>query len=254
MEFRIEPTPLSRRRSSRILATAAVVVVALAVVIGVLTVNNSRPNPAVASTAASVAASNAPTPSALEAPSASAVGAAFADITLKGTGKKVARFTIPAGSPALAEGTHVGKGKFSIIRLAADGGHNAVLVNTIGNYKGTVLFGQNDDEHSVAFEIDADGAWNVVIKPVTVAQTWDRKSPLKGVSDDVVLQSPPSSGSATLDLTFAGKGHFAVTAYTSDGSDLLANETGKFTGQVRLPIGTFGLVMTGEGAWTATPG
>lgn len=55
MEFRVEPTPLSRRRSRRILATTAVVAVALVVVIGAVTLDNARPGTAVASTTAPIA-------------------------------------------------------------------------------------------------------------------------------------------------------------------------------------------------------
>ena len=54
MEFRVEPTPLSRRRSRRILATTAVVAVALVVVIGAITLDSARPGTAVASTIAPI--------------------------------------------------------------------------------------------------------------------------------------------------------------------------------------------------------
>ena len=63
----------------------------------------------------------APTPSASAAPLVIAADTTFTDITLKGSGKKVAKFTIPVGSPAIAEATHVGKGNFTITSLAADG-------------------------------------------------------------------------------------------------------------------------------------
>ena len=138
--------------------------------------------------------------------------------------------------------------------LASDGSHNDLLVNTIGKYKGTVLFDKYADEHSVAFDISADGAWTVVIKPATEAQPWDGTSPLKGTSDDVVMQSPPSSGLITLDLTYVGKGNFAVIAFTPEGADLLANEIGNFTGTVVEPNGTFLLEISADGAWTITPG
>ena len=69
MEFRVEPTPLSRRRSRRILATTAAVAVALVVVIGAGTLDSARPGTAVASpippTAPAVAAT-APPPSATQ--------------------------------------------------------------------------------------------------------------------------------------------------------------------------------------------
>ena len=39
------------------------------------------------------------------------------------------------------------------------------IVNVIGNYSGTVLFDLGRDDHSAAFEIDADGQWTITIKP-----------------------------------------------------------------------------------------
>ena len=58
-----------------------------------------------------------PTPT-IAAPSLpAAADTAFTDITLKGSGKKVAKFTIPVGSLAIAEATHVGKGNFAINSL-----------------------------------------------------------------------------------------------------------------------------------------
>ena len=72
MEFRVEPTQLSRRRSRRILATTVVVVLGLVVVIGAVTLDGRNPGSAVASTipatapAAIVTATATPMPSATE--------------------------------------------------------------------------------------------------------------------------------------------------------------------------------------------
>ena len=50
MEFRVEPTQLSRRRSRRILATTVVVVLGLVVVIGAVTLDAEKPGGAVVPT------------------------------------------------------------------------------------------------------------------------------------------------------------------------------------------------------------
>jgi hypothetical protein len=69
VEFRIEPTALSRRRSRHILATTAVVAGALVVVIGAITLADARPDAGVASTvatpiASAVTAADDPSPAA----------------------------------------------------------------------------------------------------------------------------------------------------------------------------------------------
>jgi hypothetical protein len=47
VEFRVDPTPLSRHRGRRIVAATAVVVAAMAVLVGAVTLGNTRPNTAV---------------------------------------------------------------------------------------------------------------------------------------------------------------------------------------------------------------
>ena len=73
MEFRVEPTPLSSRRSRRIVATTVLVAVALVVVIGTVTLENTRPGTAVASAIAPTAPTVTTTPTAAPLPSATAL-------------------------------------------------------------------------------------------------------------------------------------------------------------------------------------
>ena len=54
---------------------------------------------------------------------------------------------------------------FAIVTLAEDGSNGDLLVNTSGNYSGTVLFDEQDGQHSVGFEVTADGAWTITIRP-----------------------------------------------------------------------------------------
>jgi hypothetical protein len=60
MEFRVEPTPLSRRRSRRILAVTGAIVVSVAVIVGALAAGAARPTPFAAVTATT----SAPSPTA----------------------------------------------------------------------------------------------------------------------------------------------------------------------------------------------
>lgn len=199
-------------------------------------------------------ATPAPTPSE-DTAVAPPAGAAFSPITLKGKGKKVAKFKIPGDASALAQASYNGSGNFTITSVAADGSQNDLLVNSIGKYTGTVLFDAGIDQHSVAFQIEATGSWTIVIKPLASARKWNGSGTVKGSGDDVVQISPASSGLVTLDLSFKGKGHFDLTSYSADGGDLLANEIGNFTGQVFLPDSSFLLSITADGgAWSAKAG
>jgi hypothetical protein len=212
-----------------------------------------RNQTASAAAATSPAAAGADTPSAVTPESSSPIEATgFAPINLSGTGAKVAKFEIPETAAAIATINHRGSSNFAVTSLDASGGTNELLVNEIGNYAGTVLFDVVD--HSVAFEIEADGSWRIDIKPISAARAWDPSERLIGKGADVVLVSPPSSGLVTLDLTHEGESNFAVTSYTADSHDLLVNEIGQFSGQVLLPDGTLLLQVEADGSWSGTPG
>lgn len=180
---------------------------------------------------------------------------AFATIELTGTGDGVPRFDIPEGQAAIAEVTHSGGGNFAIFTLADSGENIDLLVNTIGNYSGTVLFDEGDDEHSVAFEVTAGGAWTITIKPVMEARDWDGSSELSGAGDDVIHVDPNITGLMTADVAHSGSGNFAVIAYGSGafGTDLLVNEIGSYSGEVVIGSGTFLLEITADGTWSITP-
>jgi hypothetical protein len=206
-----------------------------------------------AAAATSPAALGADSPSEVTPETSSPIEATgFAPINLSGPGAKVARFEIPEAAAAIATISHRGSSNFAVTSLNASGGTNELLVNEIGNYAGTVLFDVVD--HSVAFEIEADGPWRIEIKPISAARAWNPSQKLIGKGADVLLVSPHSSGLVTLDLTHDGESNFAVTSYTADSRDLLVNKIGQFAGQVLLPDGTLFLQVEADGSWSGTPG
>ncbi len=177
---------------------------------------------------------------------------AFADIELSGTGNAVPRFDIPEDSAAIAEIAHTGAANFVVWAVNASGEQTDLLVNTIGNYAGTVLFDESAGSHTDAFEVEADGTWTITIKPVTEAFTWDGAEQLAGTGDDVVILDPPPTGLKSTTVTHAGDGNFAIWAYGPE-TDLLVNEIGNFSGEVLLSEGTFLFEITANGPWTVDP-
>lgn len=194
-----------------------------------------------------------PAPVPTERPTPEPTLPTFDPIALLGKGSKVAKFLIPEGIPAIGVVAYAGSSNFAVWTVAADGSETSLLVNTIGKYKGTVLF-DFDGEHAVAFKIEASGSWTIAIKPVSSAPIWDPSVALKGTGDAVLLLRPAPSGLTTIDFAYKGDSNFAVWSYSPSGVDLLANEIGPWSGQSLLPDGTVLLAVTAEGSWTATTG
>jgi hypothetical protein len=220
--------------------------VSLAVVAGC---NGDGPAPSSSATDASGLASGGAVGSAdVSRPSDGPI--AFNAITIKGRGDKVAKFKIPEDVVAIAMFTHSGSSNFAITTVDANGGQGDLLVNVIGKYKGTVLF--DEDSHSRAFKINADGAWTVVIKPIGSARRWDLSATLTGTGDDVIRVTGTVSGLASSVVKHSGKRNFAVVTFTDDGRDLIINEIGRYSGEILMPTGLIAIVISADGKWSFT--
>jgi hypothetical protein len=186
-------------------------------------------------------------------PTDGASASSFEPIRLKGRGDKVARFDTPEEAAALAEFRYDGKSNFIVTSVAEDGSRNALLVNEIGRYRGTVLF--DTSEHSVAFRVETTGPWAATVKPVSAARRWDASERLTGEGDDVVLITPPTSGLKTSRLRSRGESNLIVLVYTlSGGRELLVNEIGDYDGEVLLPADSFLMTVEAHGSrWSASP-
>jgi hypothetical protein len=181
------------------------------------------------------------------------VADAFATISLKGSGNKVPKFTIPDDQAAIATITYSGSGNFAVWSIAADGSENDLLVNVIGRYKGTVLFDAESGVHSVAMRVEASGSWTIVIKPVTKARIWAAGTTATGSGDDVIQLASPPFGLVTSVIKYKGSGNFAVWSYSTSGDrELLVNEIGNYSGEVQIPSGTYLVAIEADGPWSIT--
>lgn len=212
------------------------------------------PRPTAAATAKPASTPPRPTPTVALTPTPEPTPAGgFSPISLKGRGSKVPRFTIPDGIPAIATFTHKGSANFVVYNIAADGSEIDLLVNEIGSYSGTVLIDAADGEHSVAFKIEADGAWTAKIRPLAAARRWDGVSTLTGKSDDVIVIIPETSGLTTVKASMKAHDNFVIYAFSAGDWDLLVNEIGSWSGEVLLPPSTYLLTVDGSGTWTVDP-
>ena len=202
---------------------------------------------------ASAPPSSAPSAASSPTPSASAAPVSFSSVTVTGRGNKTVAFTIPAGAPAIAVIRNAGKRPFSVTTLAVGGAQNDVLVAVTGSFQGTFLLDKRAGEHSVAFRIRSDGLWQIDVRPLSMARTWDGKQGLAGQGNDVVQLNPVNTAPLTATLTHVGKGRLLMNVYAPSPS-LLVSETGPYDKPITFPVGTVLIeVLTGTN-WGLVPG
>lgn len=171
-----------------------------------------------------------------------------ADIVYEGVGDSVLQIELPAGpdSIGIASFTHSGSSNFAIWSLDEALTQSELLVNTIGNYAGTVPFNLSTSERITAFEISADGPWVVTLRDVLTVREAPQGGSTTGQGDDVLLYF----GDATVaDVTHTGESNFAIWSYGGS-SDLLVNEIGNYTGSVRWQAGDALIQVSADGPWT----
>ena len=173
----------------------------------------------------------------------------FAPATVSGRGASVV--SLPAGAKAgLLLATHDGRSNFIVQTLdAANEVVEYAAVNEIGRFSGTGVFGLESFYFGDAtrLSVRADGNWTITIAPISQAAEF----PGSGVGGGVYLYS---GGTSDLTLTHVGTSNFQVETYKEGlfGWDLVVNEIGNYNGTVPLAAGPSVLVVTADGAWTAS--
>jgi len=171
-----------------------------------------------------------------------------ADVVYEGTGDTILQIELPAGpdSIGIATITHNGSSNFAIWSLNEGLEQSDLLVNEIGTYSGTVPFNVSTSERIVALEISADGAWTVTLRDALTVREAPQGVSTTGTGDDVLLYF----GDATIaDIAHSGESNFAIWSY-GNRSDLIVNEIGTYTGQVRWQAGSALIQISADGEWS----
>lgn len=168
----------------------------------------------------------------------------FAAATQTGAGDNLV--TLPAGAVAgIVTATHDGTANFAVSVLDAQNGSTGeLLVNTIGPYSGTTLFGRGLSE-PVTLQVTADGGWSLTIAPMSSAPTL---APA-GSGDAVFLYDGPTGA---LTATHDGDANFVVSEDTGSAFEfgLLVNEIGPYSGTVPVSAGPSVIDVKANGGWT----
>lgn len=169
----------------------------------------------------------------------------FAPVTQTGTGDNLVN--LPAGAKAgIVTATHDGGANFSISVLnATNESTGELLVNTIGAYAGSTVYGFNSFSDGVTLQITADGNWSLNISPISAAPALAAS----GAGDGVFLRTGPAG---KLTATHDGGGNFVVQEETGKAFSmgLLVNEIGAYSGTVPLSAGPSVVHVGADGNWT----
>jgi hypothetical protein len=124
-------------------------------------------------------------------------------------------------------------------------------VNEIGDYSGTRSINFGSARGLRGIDIQADGAWSMVIQPAK----WARELAAaggEGRGGDIVDASRLAG--AVVRLTHDGDSNFVIWIYDDDGEriDLLVNEIGEYAGTHRVPNDAAWFDVSADGNWTVT--
>lgn len=169
-----------------------------------------------------------------------------ADTVYSGSGDNIVAVTMPDGASLVSAATitYVGEGNFAVWELDSAMGQSSLAVNTIDSYTGTVIL--NLDANTMSLEITASGPWTVTIHSLLALPQFD--SATSGVGDAVIVYTG-GAGAAT--LTHDGSSNFAIWSYGDD-TDLVVNEVGAYSGQVRWQAGVAMVAVNADGNWSIT--
>lgn len=163
-----------------------------------------------------------------------------------GAGDDIVTITKHSTGAQVAVITHNGGSNFAVHTLDAALENTNLLVNTIGNYSGTVLFDARSRGETTALKITADGPWTVKLVSLSSVRSFDGSAPMTGTGDDVFHYKGASKPAV---FTHDGSSNIAVHRFGTR-PDLLINEIGAYTGTVVWATGLY--QVTADGNWSAT--
>lgn len=144
--------------------------------------------------------------------------------------------------------THQGGRNFIVESLDASLRDVDLLVNTIGNYSGTVVMDASSHKRvqTDSLKITADGAWTITLKPMQAVKSFDGSAPIEGSGDDVFYYTGKTTSAL---FAHTGSRNIIVQSYGSRG-DLLVNDIGAYSGRVVWAEGLY--QVSADGNWSAT--
>ncbi len=173
-------------------------------------------------------------------------------INLNGIGQQASSKFVLAKGLSVFKLTHKGDSNFAVMLLNNDGDLIELLVNRIGDFKGSkAVHIESQGKHIL--DITANGKWTVEITQPR-AKTAPTSSHFSGDDQQVTKLFHLEKGLVIFKMKHSGDANFAPFLMDKDGNliALLANEIGRFDGSkaVKIPHDSiFLLDVTANGKW-----
>lgn len=167
----------------------------------------------------------------------------FEPVVFEGTGDSIIDVPAEEGIPLVVTFTHDGSRNFAVTSYNTQGDRVNLMVNTIGNYEGTVPY--NFEDTVAELEISADGAWTATISDARDQPTLSGET--TGTGDEILWVGGQSG---RLTASHDGERNFAVLGW-GQRRQLLVNDIGSYSGTVRMDDAV-ALEINADGNWTFT--
>ncbi|MGH9134177.1 MAG: hypothetical protein ACRDZZ_09590, partial [Ilumatobacteraceae bacterium] len=147
--------------------------------------------------------------------------------------------------------TRSGSAAFELSTLDENLNQLELVESVVGAGAGTYPLGLEGQVAPSYLRIDADGGWQIELRPIDAARRWQAEL-ISGTGDDVLLFE---GGASVLDYSNVGGSNFIVRYVRDQGFDLLVNEIGPTSGTTTMQSGPGVVVVDAVGEWTlsATP-
>jgi hypothetical protein len=169
----------------------------------------------------------------------------FSTLTLTGQGTDVVELP-KAVSAGFIKVSHSGESNFIVHSLKSGLATHEYLVNEIGTYEGSVVFGLGwSKSKTIGFEVEADGDWSITVLSMSKAPTLTTSGTGTGVFKTTI------KARKTVRFAHTGNSNFIVHQYCTTGStQYLVNEIGSWSGKKIMAAGTCIVDVFADGNWS----
>jgi hypothetical protein len=144
--------------------------------------------------------------------------------------------------------TYSGRRNFIVESYDANGEEIELLVNTIGDYEGTIFFNIRDDDDIARLSIKSSGDWTIEVLPLSMTRHENIPGTITGKGDDVVYLTGGTPDILIIDASITSR-NFIIFAWGDD-RDLVVNEIAPYTGTVIVSSSTMLLEIKADGDWS----